>query len=53
LEPQSRCRKLDRVFKIAGLRLKLVRTEVHALRPHHLGQRSHRAIGNAVPTRRS
>ena len=42
LEPQRGCGEVDRIFKVACLCLKLVRTEVHALRPHHLRQGSHR-----------
>ena len=53
LEPQRCGGEVDGIFKVACLRLKLVRTEVHALRPHHLRQGSHRAICRAIFSRRS
>ena len=34
-EPERRGGKLDGVFEIAALHLKVVRTQVHAFRPHH------------------
>ncbi len=41
LMPQAGRQECDRVFKIAALRLKMVRAQIHPLRPHHPRQKFH------------
>ena len=41
LMPQAGCEECDRVFKIAALCLKMMRAQIHPLRPHHPRQKFH------------